>query len=327
MRPRHSLGLACAVSISVWGALAHATSSAEFYTTTSYQYGRFEASIHFPAGAGVVGSFFLWKDGSEQEGTFWNEIDLEKIGAECTLDTNAFYGDPERVHTQEIPVTTDLCSDFHTYGYEWTPEYIAWFVDGTEVRRETGETATAYAENAADGMQIRFNIWPGDASFGGVFDPSILPVYEYVDWVQYSAYTNGSFELAWREDFDSDTAPTGWTTGNWDSPKGLSTHSPTNVTFADGVAVLALTEDAEPGAGGTSAGTGGTGGDGAPQTGGAAAAGNGTTFGPTDDDTGCSCRAGAGGPRGALGIGWLLGALLVGWRRRGNMAKPTGSNS
>ena len=31
---------------------------------------------------------------------------------------------------------------------EWTPEYIAWFVDGEEIRRDTGEAATAYSENA-----------------------------------------------------------------------------------------------------------------------------------------------------------------------------------
>ncbi len=324
MKLRHSLALACAIGISAWGTLAHATASAEFYTTTSYQYGRFEASIRFAAGSGVIGSFFLWKDGSEVAGTFWNELDLEKVGADCALDTNAFYGDPERVHTQDITVAVDPCGEFHTYAYEWTPEYIAWFVDETEVRRETGETATAYAENATDGMQIRFNIWPGDASFGGVFDPSILPVYQEIDWVQYSSYTNGTFALEWREDFTADTAPTGWTTGNWDSPKGLSTHSPANVSFADGVAILALTADGQSGIGGTSAGTGG-----APSgTGGATTCGTSTTFGPTeDDDTGCTCRAGAARHQDASGISLLLGTLLVGWTRRKRKAKPHGTHS
>jgi endo-1,3-1,4-beta-glycanase ExoK len=70
VKPHFSLILASAAAISAWGTLAHATSSAEFYTTTSYQYGRFEASIRFPAGSGVVGAFFLWKDGSEVAGTF-----------------------------------------------------------------------------------------------------------------------------------------------------------------------------------------------------------------------------------------------------------------
>jgi endo-1,3-1,4-beta-glycanase ExoK len=333
MRSRHSWAWAFAFAITAWGPLAHANKSAEFYTTKSYQYGRFEASIRFPPGSGVVGSFFLWKDGSELDGQFWNELDLEKIGADCTLDSNAFYGNPEKVHTKAITFAGDLCGQFHTYAYEWTPEYIAWFVDGTEVRRETGDTATAYAQNATDGMQVRFNIWPGDASFGGVFDPSILPVYEYVDWVQYSSYADGAFQLAWREDFTANTAPTGWTRATWDSPKGLSTHSPTNVTFVDGVAILALTDDAGTGTGGSSAGTGGapqgtggaaatpTGGATALGTGGATAAGGSTGIvGGGRDESGCACQAGAAGFR---GLGWLLGALAVGSARRKRMARPS----
>jgi MYXO-CTERM domain-containing protein len=210
-----------------------------------------------------------------------------------------------------------------------------------EVRRETGETATAYAENATAGMQIRFNIWPGDGSFGGVFDPSILPVYQYIDWVQYSSYTNGAFELAWREDFDEGNAPTGWSRGTWDSAKGLSTHSPQNVTFADGFAVLALTDDAgsgtggasSSGTGGASSGTGGaapsTGGAGASQTGGSTALGGsgaaGTvTSAPDPDESGCACRAGAAGPQQPRGLGLLLGAIIIGLVRRQSTAKMRG---
>ncbi len=319
MKLRHAAALACAVAATAWGARANATKSAEFYTTTPYTYGRFEASIRFPAGSGVVGAFFLWKDGSELEGVFWNELDMEKVGAECKLDTNAFYGDPEKVHTKEIPTTLDLCGGFHTYAYEWTPEYIAWFLDGTEIRRETGETAAAYAQNATEGMQIRFNIWPGDASFGGVFDPIILPVYEQIDWVQYSSYASGTFQLAWREDFTANTAPTGWTQGNWDSPKGLSTHSPDNVTFADGYATLALTADAEAGAGGTTA------------AGGSPGLGGGMAGAPVDaaddEDSGCACRVGATGSRQFAGLGALFGAILFGCARRRRAAIGRGRRS
>ncbi len=92
-------------------------------------------------------------------------------------------------------------------------------------------------------MQLRFNVWPGDSSFGGDFDPAILPVYEYIDWVEYSAYNNGAFEVQWREDFTDGKLPSGWNTGSWDSPKGLSTHSEDNVGFMDGYIVLALTAD------------------------------------------------------------------------------------
>src|SRR5690606_41547058 len=68
----------------------------------------------------------------------------------------------------------------------------------------SGESAQAFAQNAAQGMQLRFNIWPGDITFGGNFDPAILPVHQYINWVQYSSYQGGSFQFEWREDFRSE---------------------------------------------------------------------------------------------------------------------------
>ena len=221
-----------------------AVSSAELYTSKAYPYGRFEARARLAAGDGVVSSFFLWKDGSERAGTFWNELDYEKVGAECRLETNPIYGNPAANHGQRQPLALDLCGAFHSYAFIWTPEALVWQVDGTEIRRETGAAAQAFADNAAAlGMQIHVNLWPGDASFGGNFSPASLPIHQYVDWVQYSTYENGEFKLAWREDFNGTALPEGWLTGNWGSPKNLSTHAPANVNFVDGYAVLSLTAD------------------------------------------------------------------------------------
>jgi beta-glucanase (GH16 family) len=244
--------LPAALSVLSVALSAEAVTSAEFYPNQGYQFGRFEARIQFGAGDGVISSFFLWKNGSEVAGTFWNELDFEKLGADCHLQTNAIFGSPSTNHEQTATLAFDICSAFHTYAYEWTPDYIAWLVDGVEIRREAGAIATAFAQNTANGMQLRFNIWPGDASFGGNFDPSKMPVYQYINWVQYSAYENGAFQLKWRQDFTDATVPSGWLTGNWKSPKGLSTHSPSNIGFVDGYAVLSLTADTATGITGAS---------------------------------------------------------------------------
>jgi MYXO-CTERM domain-containing protein len=282
--------------------VASATRSAELYSSASYGYGRVSARVRFAAGDGVVSSFFLWKDGSEVAGTFWNELDFEKLGADCHLETNALYGSPATVHVQRHTLDPDPCNEFHTYAYEWTPESIAFFVDDVELRRDTGATATAFAENAAGGMQIRFNVWPGDASFGGNFSPSILPVHQYVDWVEFSSYADGEFTLEWREEFDGERLPAGWLTGSWGSPKNLSTHDPRNVNLVDGYAVLSLTADDAVGPGGARPeGAGGTNG----------------TFSPPDtaDDGGCSVAA-SGAPRPGLFLGVLGLAALRALRRR-----------
>jgi endo-1,3-1,4-beta-glycanase ExoK len=271
---RLTLPAFCFFAIAALPRPALAVSSGELYTETSYGYGRFEAHLRFPAGDGVVGSFFLWKVDSEVSGNFWNELDFEKIGADCKVKSNALFGNPAANHTQDHTIQ-DPCGSYHTYAYEWTPDAIAWLVDGVEVRRETGATATAFAENAAS-MQFRFNIWPGDASFGGNFDPAILPVHQYVDWVQYSSYAAGTFTQEWREDFSPTTLPAEWLTANWASPKNLSTHAPGNLNIVDGRLVISLTADdaigpagAMPGdsSGGNGAGGGSAGGS--PATGGA----------------------------------------------------------
>lgn len=239
---KSSLIIACCTAMGSLASPANAVSSAELYTSESFPYGRFEARVQLAGGDGVVGSFFLWKDASEMSDVFWNELDIETVWADCEMFSNALYGLPEASHTQSHGTNGDWCTSFHTYAYEWTPDYIAWFIDGVEVRRETEADNAAFRDNA-DAMQIHFNVWPGDSTFGGNFSPDILPLFEYINWVQYSSYADGEFTLEWREDFGGDSLPEGWATGDWDSPKGLSTHSPDNVAFIDGYAVLSMTAD------------------------------------------------------------------------------------
>jgi endo-1,3-1,4-beta-glycanase ExoK len=271
---RKFLPCICFLATTLVAQVASATRSAELYTSASYGYGRVATRMRFAVGDGVVSSFFLWKDGSEVAGTFWNELDFEKLGADCHIETNALYGTPATVHSQQHTLTPDPCAEFHTYVYEWTPESIVWTVDDVELRRETGATATAFEQNAADGMQIRFNVWPGNASFGGNFSPSILPVHQTIDWVEYSSYADGEFTLEWREDFDAERLPAGWLTGSWASPKNLSTHDPRNVNVVEGHVVLSLTADDAAGPPGTL------------PDGGAGTIGMGPP--PSSDDGGCS---------------------------------------
>jgi beta-glucanase (GH16 family) len=94
--------------------------SAELYSTTSYLYGRFDARIQFPPGDGVVGAFFLWKEGSEATNAYWAELDYEKIAADCRMQTNNIYGNPKTQH-QQNPTLNGTCTGYHNYRFEWTP--------------------------------------------------------------------------------------------------------------------------------------------------------------------------------------------------------------
>jgi endo-1,3-1,4-beta-glycanase ExoK len=290
---------------------ASAVQSAELYRTDAYFYGRFEARLQFAPGEGVVSSFFLWKDGSSST-TSWNELDFEKINAACRLTTNIWTGTGTQSSQTNTPAF-NVCVGFHTYAFEWTPDYIAWFIDGTQIRKVTGASVTEYTQNASAGMAMHFNVWVGNASFGGTLDPSILPVNEYLSWAQYSSYANGAFQLQWREDFDGAAIPSAWATGTWASPYNLSTHNPANVNLLNGVAVLSMTADGATGYSGTppadpDGGVPGTGTDGGGgQAGSAGQAGSGG---------GCSCDAStATGGRASAALLMLAVMGGVRWRR------------
>ena len=290
---------------------ASAVQSAEIYRTDPYFYGRFEARLRFAPGEGVVSSFFLWKDGSSST-TSWNELDYEKVNATCRLQTNIWTGKGTQ-SAQFDTTTSDICGQYHTYAFEWTPDYISWVIDGKEIRKVTGASVAEYTQNASQGMAMHFNVWVGNSSFGGTLDPSKLPVQEFISWAQYSSYANGAFQLQWREDFDGSAIPAGWSTGNWASPYNLSTHNPDNVTFAEGTAVLSMTADGMTGYSGTipadsDTGATGTGGASSPGTGGASATGSGGSS-PGSNGSSGGCDVGGGG---TTGLGALVAMLLAG---------------
>ena len=155
---------------------------------------------------------------------------------------------------------------------------------------------------------MHFNIWVGNASFGGVLDPSTLPVQEFISWAQYSAYVDGAFQLQWREEFDGSTLASTWGVGNWASPKNLSTHNPANVNVVDGIAVLSMTADDSTGYTGTPP---------ADSTdGGTTATGVAGASGQTGSGGGCSYgAASATGGRATVPL-FVLAALLMVRRRR-----------
>ena len=312
---------------------ASAVQSAEVYRTQAYFYGRFEARVRFAPGEGVVSSFFLWRDGSSST-TSWNELDFEKINAACRLQTNIWTGKGTQSAEIDTP-TFNICSDYHTYAFEWTPSYIAWFIDGTQIRKVTGASVTEYTQNASIGMSMHFNIWPGDSSFGGTFSASVLPVSQYVSWAQYSSYTNNAFQLQWREDFTASSIPSGWAVGNWTSPLNHSTHNPANVSFVNGLAVLTMTSDSATGFSGTppadtsgGTGTGGTPGTGGTTgTGGAVGTGGSGTGGTTTGAAGHGSTGGATGGAGHSGTGGTASTGSGGTSSTGTGGTGTGGTT
>lgn len=228
--------------------------AAEIYSKQTYKYGRYEMRMRVAKGSGVLSTFFTYKNGSEQAGVFWEEIDIEIFGknnatqwqSNVIIGTNRPTTKTEGLHTTSF----SMGDGYHTYVLEWTPSYIAWFVDGSEVRRITGGQ---FVTSLTSPQDLRFNLWAANiAEWVGAWNDSILPVYQFVNYIEYKPWntSTNSFGTGWRDDFNSfDTNR--WNKANWTFGENLADFDPNNVVVKNGILVLALTREGQTGYTGT----------------------------------------------------------------------------
>lgn len=248
-------------------ARAKSYKSGELETKTRYGFGAFEARIRCAQGPGAVSTFFLWKPGSEQSPSVpWHEIDFEMGLAASDYQTQIMTpgSSPplyrtEHAQPHNLPVRVHQA--YFTYRIEWTPDYIAFFVDGQEVRRETDKTeySTLFATDSNgdtpinERMELRTGVWPADANiyaWAGIFDGSSVPTGHFVDYVKVWDYTpnqpNEFATLLLDEQFDSlDT--NAWYPAQWTFEFSASDYVSQNVGTKDGRLVVALTTEAGAG--------------------------------------------------------------------------------
>ena len=226
----------------------------ELRTINTYRYGRYEVRMKSAQGSGVVSSFFTyrdyWADGYTSS-EHWNEIDLEWLGNhDDKVQTNLIIQ-----NAWDLPELIDIDinphEDFHTYAFEWTPSYIAFFIDEEMIRW----VDNFYADSMYHYQKIMMNIWQSTStSWVGQFDSNILPVYAFYDWVKYYAYVPGSgntgtdnnFIQLWEDNFDFyDTARWTKATHTWNGNNADFIHD--NVVFQSGYMILCLTTPSNTG--------------------------------------------------------------------------------
>jgi len=210
------------------------------------KYGKIEVRMMAAKGSGILSTFFTWKEDSEKPSVFWEEIDVEVFGKNnATIwQSNIITGfDPrqtsEEVHNQQ----ESLGDDFHTYCVEWTPNYVAWKIDGELVRM----TFSISAQDLKSYAGIRFNIWASTSTiWAGDWNENVLPQYQYVNWIKYYHYENGNFILDWTDDFD-EVDNTRWGKANWTFDDNRADFEPDNIVVNGGMLILCLTKAGETG--------------------------------------------------------------------------------
>ena len=127
-------------------------SGAEYRTKAFYSYGYYETSMKAIKNDGVVSSFFTYT--GESDNNPWDEIDIEVLGKDTTKVQLNYYTNGQGNHEYMHNLGFDASQGFHTYGFNWQPNSITWYVDGKSVY-------TAYNNIPRTAGKIMMNVWPG----------------------------------------------------------------------------------------------------------------------------------------------------------------------
>ncbi len=143
----------------------------------TFQYGYFEARVKAPAGIGLWPAFWLLSpaqrtpeiDIMEILGKQPNRVQLHYHYIDSTgieQDSGAYWDDG------------DFAAGWHTFGVEWQPTSLTWYVDGVQRRVYDGSNV------AAEPLYLILNLQVG-GSWGGEPDATtVFPAYYDIDYVR-----------------------------------------------------------------------------------------------------------------------------------------------
>ncbi|MGM0581679.1 MAG: family 16 glycosylhydrolase [Bacteroidota bacterium] len=157
-----------------------------------FSYGRFEARIKLPAGAGLWPAF--WMLSTDEPNGGWpmdGEIDIMEFTSANPdhVYGTIHYGDPypdnqfqgENFYLYDGSLFTD---DFHEYAIEWEPGEIRWYVDDILYSVKTKEDVAPY-DWPFDNNRFHFILNTAiGGTLGGEVDDSIFPSTMKVDYVR-----------------------------------------------------------------------------------------------------------------------------------------------
>lgn len=218
----------------------------EVQSNESFHYGKFETRFYASNVSGVLSTMFLFENDGWKQSDIWQEIDVEVFGKSPTnqwqsnliWETNA--AGPTKMSEGRHTMGGKRVNDWHIYSMEWTPEYIAWFVDNEEIRRDTTEETLKII--GAKPMLLMFNIWSHTSvEWVGRFNEMALPTYQYVDYVRVYDWQKGhdfSPDPVFEDDFDEHLEQ--WNVSTHTFDENRVTFAKSNVFTQDGYLVLGL---------------------------------------------------------------------------------------
>ncbi|SEM94048.1 Glycosyl hydrolases family 16 [Mesobacillus persicus] len=144
----------------------------------SFLYGKVEMRAKLPTGQGMFPAFWMM---TNKEDTWLPEIDiLEMLGHKPKEIWMVLHWLDENQSLRSVSdnfIGPDFSESFHTFGIEWTPKSIVWFIDGEEKFRVQknipSEEMYLYLNTAVGG------VWPGSPD-----QTTQFPTFYEIDYVR-----------------------------------------------------------------------------------------------------------------------------------------------
>ncbi len=145
-------------------------SSGEVQSRGRYGHGYYETTMRAAPGSGIITGFFTYT--GPHFGQIWNEIDVEVLGAKPREVLLTYFFDGKKVSTA-VPLEFDATAEAHTYGFDWQPGSIEWYVDGRPVHKVRGERLPL--PNVAQKLMV--SLWGSETltDWAGVFSRNAAP--------------------------------------------------------------------------------------------------------------------------------------------------------
>jgi beta-glucanase (GH16 family) len=152
------------------------------------RYGRFEARIRIPGGAGMWPAF--WMMGDDIDGVGWpycGEIDVMEIverspgTVDGTIHGPGFAGSGLG-GTRTLPGGARFADAFHTFAIEWSPESVTWLLDGAPYLTVSKAQAPTWVYDHP--FFILLNLAVGGQLPGSPAASTVFPARMLVDYVR-----------------------------------------------------------------------------------------------------------------------------------------------
>ena len=128
-------------------------------------------------------------------------------------------------------------NQWHDYEIIWTPDYVAWELDGKEIRRISGTEDVHFLNKKC---HIMMNYWvTSKGGWGEGFEPTAMPWYAEYDYVEVHKWNGNGFDFHWRDDFDKPLDKSRWISSNgWGYEE--TTFWPNQVGTHNGLMIITL---------------------------------------------------------------------------------------